>query len=66
MQKISWKIQLTSAVPDLVSLHDTLFMALQASSQTFFVKTNSLLILHMKPDNISKQDKRFTLQKWQI
>lgn len=38
-----------SAVPDLVSLHNTLFVALQAGSQTLFIETHSLLILQMKP-----------------
>lgn len=38
-----------SAVPDLVSLHNTLFVALQAGSQTLLIETHSLLILQMKP-----------------
>lgn len=53
-----------SAVPDLVSLHDTLFVALQTSSQTLLIKTHSLLILQMKQAQtiLESRTKRFTLQ----
>lgn len=37
-----------SMIPDLVSLHDALFVALQTGSQTLLIQTHSLLILKMK------------------
>lgn len=37
-----------SILPDLVSLHDALFMALQTGSQALLVQTHSFLILKMK------------------
>lgn len=35
-------------LPDLISLHDSLFVALQTSSKTLFIQTHSLFILGKK------------------
>lgn len=45
MFKCSWG---KSVLPDLVGLHDALFVALQTGSQTLLVQTHSLLILQRK------------------
>lgn len=35
-------------LPDLISLHDSLFVTLQTGSQTLFIQTHSFLILKEK------------------
>lgn len=47
-QKVHSKYKSKSIIPDLVSLHDALFVALQTGSQTLLIQTHSLLILNIK------------------
>lgn len=58
-------LEKNTLIPDLVSLHNTLFVALQTSGQTLLVQTHSLFILRKKSSvqTISSAFPSFTVNR---